>query len=96
MTVYRFVDGSRLIPTELADRLAAPRTRHITEDKVDAFRQQGVDGANYLEWVCAFGTDALIELIQARLDEEDDPEGWNDFGVSTAAVACNYQSRLLH
>lgn len=103
MTVRRFAGRSGLVAIDLADWIAVPPTRDIAEGQADPFRQQEVKMDDYLARVRAFGADALIELIQARLeliqpgfDEEDDPEGWDDVGVTTAVVTCNYRSRVLH
>ena len=83
------------LPLKLAETVAPALNRDI-EGNVDVLRQDDIDTTGYLEWVCTFATDALIELIQARLEEEKHPEGCNDVHVTPAAVTCNQQSRLLH
>jgi hypothetical protein len=93
VTVHRLAHSSGFVLIELADLAAERPTQDVTDGKVDPFRQPEVDLAGYLEWV---GADALIELLQARIDEEDDSEGRNDVGAKATATTCNQRSRLLH
>jgi hypothetical protein len=85
-----------LFPTELADQVAVAPAGDITDDRCDVFLQQEVDTADYLEWIWASGADALVEFIQARIDEGDVLGGWNDVGVKVASVAYNHRRRTLH
>jgi hypothetical protein len=68
----------------------------IAKDNSDAPSQHDVDPAGYLDSVDGFAIDALIDLIQGRLEEEENPEGWNDGGAGATAVAYDYRSRLFH
>jgi hypothetical protein len=68
----------------------------IESVRVDVLRQDSVGMSDYLEWVCAYGTDALIELIQARLEEDEDPDGRNDVGILTLAVTSKRRNRVFH
>jgi hypothetical protein len=63
---------------------------------LDALCQHDVELAEDLEWLCAFQTDALIELIQARLYEDEHSEHANIVAAVAPAVRTKRGNRLVH
>lgn len=94
MTARRFVDKNGRIPIGLVDWIAASPTDEIAGESTDPSCEDEFDAVDNLELIYAFGADALIELIRARLEEDDDADDWDDVGA--VAVAGNRASRSVN
>jgi hypothetical protein len=94
MTAHRFAGNGGRASIGLADLAAGWPRQGIADEGADPFRQVEFDAVDVLELIDAFGAEALIELIRARLAEDDDDEDWDD--VAAAALARNRPSHSLH
>jgi hypothetical protein len=93
MTAYRLGGRNGLNPSELADLLAL-KSCDTTEATIEPSHQWEANIFDCLGLVWAFGVDSLIELIEARLEEED--ESSNDVSIENAADIFNQASRALN